>query len=141
MQRTLNSAQKTTQLLVRINGTLPNISILGDEQKSERAAEIKRNKTIANTSCSVFSTSVADSSTNENFHLLVDVGEGVAESLEKSRTDITSQSKIISDIPNAVLITDFHHDQIKDLPKLFNKVMVGSDKFGVYCTKAVVIKL
>ena len=80
-------------------------------------------------------------STNENFHLLVDVGEGVAESLEKSRTDITSQSKIISDIPNAVLITDFHHDQIKDLPKLFNKVMVGSDKFGVYCTKAVVIKL
>ena len=37
MQRTLNSAQKTTQLLVRINGTLPNISILGDQQKSERA--------------------------------------------------------------------------------------------------------
>jgi hypothetical protein len=82
MQRTLNSAQKTTQLLVRINGTLPNISILGDEQKSERAAEIKRKKIIANTSCSVFSTgSVADISTNENFHLLVDVGEGVVESL------------------------------------------------------------
>jgi len=71
------------------------------------------------------------------------VGEGVVESLEKSGTDVTSvQFKIIiSDIPNAVLITDFHHDQIKDLPKLFNKVMVGSDKFGVYCTKAVVIKL
>ncbi|MGC2684240.1 MAG: MBL fold metallo-hydrolase [Candidatus Nitrosopolaris sp.] len=134
MQRTLNSAQKTTQLLVRINGTLPNISILGDQQKSERAAEVKRNKTIANTSCSVFST---DSSTNENFHLLVDVGEGVVESLEKSGTDVTSvQFKIIiSDIPNALLITNSHHDQIKDLPKLFNKVMVGSDKFGVYCTK------
>ena len=56
MQRTLNSAQKTTQLLVRINGTLPNISILGNQQKSERAAEVTRNKTIANTSCSVFST-------------------------------------------------------------------------------------
>jgi hypothetical protein len=76
--------------LARINGTLPNISILGDEQKTERAAEIKRNKTIANTSCSVFST---DSSTNENIHLLVDVDEGVVESLEKDGTDITSQSK------------------------------------------------
>ena len=62
MQRTLNSAENTTQLSVRINGTLPNISTLGDEQKSERVAEIKRNKIIANTSCSVFST---DSSTNE----------------------------------------------------------------------------
>ena len=74
MQETLNSAQKTTQLLVRINGTLPNISIL-DQQKSERAAEIKRNKVFTNA--------------NENFHLLVDVDEGVVESLEKGRIDIT----------------------------------------------------
>ncbi len=44
----------------------------------------------------------------------MDVGEGVAESLEKSGTDVTYQSKIISDIPNAVLITDSHDDQIKD---------------------------
>ena len=86
-QRTLNSAEKTTQLSVRINGTLPNISTLGDGQKSQRVAEIKRNKIIANTSCSVFST---DSSTNENFHLLVDVGEGVVESLEKGGIDVTS---------------------------------------------------
>ncbi|HET7391240.1 MAG TPA: hypothetical protein VFJ51_10485 [Nitrososphaeraceae archaeon] len=94
MQRTLNSAEKTTQLSVRINGTLPNISTLGDEQKSERAKEIKRNKIIANTSCSVFSTgSVSDSSTNENFHLLVNVCEGVAQSQEKNGTDITSQLK------------------------------------------------
>ena len=64
------------------------------------------------------------------------MGEGVVESLEKSGTDVNSvQSKIIiSDIPNALLITNSHHDQIKDHPKLFNKVMVGSDKFGVYCT-------
>lgn len=91
MERTL--AEKSTQLLARINGALPDISTLGDEQKTERAAEIKRNKVFANTSCSVFSTSVADSSTNENFRLLVDVGEGVAKSLEKNGTDITSQSK------------------------------------------------
>ena len=36
MQRTLNSVEKTTQLLVRFNGTLPNVSTVGDEQKSER---------------------------------------------------------------------------------------------------------
>ena len=62
--------------------------------------------------------SALDSNTDENFHLLVDVGEGVVESLEKSGTDVTSvQSKIIiSDIPNAVLITHSHDDQIKDLP-------------------------
>ena len=65
------------------------------------------------------------------------MGEGVVESLEKSGTDVTSaQSKIIiSDIPNAVLITHSHDDQIKDLPKLFNKVVDGSDKVSVYCTK------
>jgi phosphoribosyl 1,2-cyclic phosphodiesterase len=113
---------------------------MDDEQKSERAAEIKRKEIIANTSCSIFSTSppAADSSgANTNFHLLVDVGEGVVESLEKSGTDVTSaQSKIIiSDIPNAVLITHSHDDQIKDLPKLFNKVVDGSDKVSVYCTK------
>ncbi|MGC1928698.1 MAG: hypothetical protein WA667_06955 [Candidatus Nitrosopolaris sp.] len=60
--------------------------------------------------------------------------EGVVESLETG-TDVTSQSKIIADIPNAVLITDSHDDQIEDIPKLFNKVVDGSDKFGVYCTK------
>ena len=48
MQRTLNSAEKPTQLLVRINGTLPNIHTLGDEQKTERVAEIKLNKAFAN---------------------------------------------------------------------------------------------
>ena len=57
MQRTLTTPEKTTQLLVRINGTLPNISTMDDEQKSERAAEIKRKEIIANTSCSIFSTS------------------------------------------------------------------------------------
>jgi len=112
---------------------------MDDEQKSERAAEIKRKEIIANTSCSIFSTSPAadNSGANTNFHLLVDVGEGVVESLEKSGTDVTSaQSKItISDIPNAVLITHSHDDQVKDLPKLFNKVVDGSDKVSVYCTK------
>jgi hypothetical protein len=43
MQRTL--AEQTTQLLARINGTSPNIFILGDEQKTER---VGLNKVFAN---------------------------------------------------------------------------------------------
>ena len=107
--------------MVRINGTLPNISKIDHEQKSERAVEIKRKQIIANTSCSVFSTSPAaanSSSANTNFHLLIDVGEGVVGSLEKSGIDLTSvKSKIIkSDIPNAVLITDLMRIRQKTFP-------------------------
>ena len=38
-------AEQTTQLLARINGTSPNIFILGDEQKTER---VGLNKVFAN---------------------------------------------------------------------------------------------
>ena len=41
-------------IFVRINGTLPDISTLGSEEKSERAAEIKRQGISTNTSCSIF---------------------------------------------------------------------------------------
>jgi hypothetical protein len=53
MQGTFNSAEKTTQLLAKINGTLPNIFILGDEQKTERVAEIKLNKVFASTAIGI----------------------------------------------------------------------------------------
>jgi hypothetical protein len=43
-----------SQAIVRINGVLPDISILGDAEKSERAAEVKRTGMTANTSCSIF---------------------------------------------------------------------------------------
>jgi phosphoribosyl 1,2-cyclic phosphodiesterase len=142
MSSTVTTAEKNAQLLlVRINGTIPDISTIGEERKSERAAEIKQKEIIANTSCSVFSTpsSTADSSrANESFHLLVDVGEGVVGGLENMRNYVGSaQSKVIlSEVPDAVLITHSHDDQIKDLPKLFNKVGDVSDKkLTVYCTK------
>jgi hypothetical protein len=84
-----------SQAIVRINGVLPDISILGDAEKSERAAEVKRTGMTANTSCSILlrdkknttttTTTTSSSTTNNNkvFHLLVDVGEGVVKSLEK----------------------------------------------------------
>ena len=33
---------KKSQLLVRINGTMPDLTTIGDEEKSERASEVKR---------------------------------------------------------------------------------------------------
>jgi len=125
-------AMEKSQLLVRINGTLPDLSTIGDVEKSERAAEVKRMELAANTSCSLF-TEVAK---NEIFHLLIDVGEGVVASLEKGMTDIASRWSIakLSIIPSAILITHSHDDHIKELPILLNKLN-GSDKLNIYCTK------
>jgi len=125
-------AKENSLLLVRINGTLPDLSTIGDVEKSERAAEVKRMELAANTSCSLF-TEVAK---NEIFHLLIDVGEGVVASLEKGMTDIASRWSIarLSSIPSAILITHSHDDHIKELPILLNKLS-NSDKLNIYCTK------
>ena len=110
-------------LLVRINGTLPDLSTIGDVEKSERAAEVKRMEIAANTSCSVFT----DGAKNEMFHLLIDVGEGVVASIEKGMADIASGRSIarLSSIPNAILITHSHDDH----------KLSGSNKLNIYCTK------
>ncbi len=73
------SSDKNIQLMVRINGTLPDITTLGSEGLSERAAEVKNQDIISNTSCSIFS----KSETNQIFHILVDVGQGIVQSIEK----------------------------------------------------------
>ena len=39
----------TSKTLVRINGVMPDISTLGNSEKSERAAEVKRANMTANT--------------------------------------------------------------------------------------------
>ena len=129
--------ENMSQLVVRINGTLPDLSIMGDEEKSERAAEVKRMEIAANTSCSVFTLNPPpDGSKNEMFHLLIDIGEGVVASLDKGMADIASGWQVakLSSIPNAILVTHSHDDHIKDLPVLLNK-LEGSDKLNIYCTK------
>jgi hypothetical protein len=58
-------------LIVRINGTLPDLSIMGDEEKSERAAEVKKMELAANTSCSVFSINPSTGANDQVFPLFI----------------------------------------------------------------------
>jgi phosphoribosyl 1,2-cyclic phosphodiesterase len=119
------------QLIVRINGTLPDISTLGSEEKSERAAEVKRQGIGTNTSCSLFAKIETD---QKIFHMLVDIGQGIVKSIEKGTSDLGFKSS--SFIPDALLITHSHDDHIKELPILINKVDDdnSSKNLKIFCT-------
>ena len=120
------------QLLVRINGTLPDISTIGSVEESERAAEVKQKGISTNTSCSLF----AADKTDKIFHVLVDVGQGIVKSVEKSISELgfSSSTLSLSSTPDAVLITHSHDDHIKELPLLINKVDNESSKLKIFCT-------
>ena len=134
-----------TPSVVRINGVLPDLSTLGDKEKSERAAEVEQTGMSTNTSCSIF---VIDNTTEGNqeiLHLLIDAGEGVAKSIEKidpsySHNVDNINFKFLKDpvvnIPNAVLVTHSHNDHIKDLPLIAAKYYERkSEALKVFCTR------
>jgi phosphoribosyl 1,2-cyclic phosphodiesterase len=135
----------TSKTLVRINGVMPDISTLGNSEKSERAAEVKRANMTANTSCSVLVSYGTTSSNIQVFHLLVDVGEGIIQSLEK--TDVSSypdfsgatkksSTGTTTNIPDAILLTHSHNDHVKELPLIISKYSDQESKtLNVYCTK------
>ena len=83
------------QLMVRINGTLPDISALDSEEKSERGAEVKRQATNTNTSCSVFAKIETE---QKMFHLLIGTGQGTVKSIEKGASELglKSSSRILA---------------------------------------------
>jgi phosphoribosyl 1,2-cyclic phosphodiesterase len=133
-----------SEAIVRINGVLPDLSTLGDKQKSERAAEVERSGMTANTSCSVFASVDAARASGEMFHLLIDVGKGVLKSLEKmdlSSADISGPisnffKSSSANVPDAVLVTHSHDDHIKELPSVSAKYSERkSGTLKVYCTR------
>src|ERR1043166_3183258 len=128
-----SSAKKIIEghLIVRINGTLPDISTLGSEEKSERAAEVKRQGISTNTSCSLFARIETD---QKMFHVLVDIGQGIVKSIEKGPSELGFNSTSAN--PDAVLITHSHDDHIKELPVLVNKVNDNESRkhLKIFCT-------
>jgi phosphoribosyl 1,2-cyclic phosphodiesterase len=119
------------QLLLRINGTLPDITTLGNVDKSERAAEVKQQGISTNTSCSLFA---AVSGTNQVFHMLIDIGQGIVKSIEKGISELGFDSLSSSPtIPDAVLVTHSHDDHIRELPLLIDKTN-SSKSLNIYCT-------
>jgi phosphoribosyl 1,2-cyclic phosphodiesterase len=118
-------------IFVRINGTLPDISTLGSEEKSERAAEIKRQGISTNTSCSIYAQIERD---RKMFHLLVDIGQGIIKSIEQGASELA----LSTFIPNALLITHSHDDHIKEIAMLVNKVNENIDSRAenlmIFCT-------
>jgi phosphoribosyl 1,2-cyclic phosphodiesterase len=131
-----NKPLSSDRLLIRVNGTLPDIESLGSTEKSERAAEIKQYGINTNTSCSLFTS--ASEETGQTFHILVDVGHGIVQSIQKGISDLgfnnlhSSASSFI--IPDAVLITHSHEDHIAELPLLADEAIGSSKHLNVYCT-------
>jgi phosphoribosyl 1,2-cyclic phosphodiesterase len=138
-----NKPLSSDQVLIRINGTLPEIETLGSAEKSERAAEIEQCGINTNTSCSLFA--CTNQETGQTYHMLVDVGHGIVQSIQKGISErgfnnlrslsvpsSSSPSSII--VPDAVLVTHSHEDHIAELPLLADKAIGGSKHLNVYCT-------
>ena len=136
-----NKPLSSDQLLIRINGTLPDIESLGNAEKSERGAEIKQYGINTNTSCSLIAS--ANEEPAQIFHMLIDIGHGIVQSIQKGISDLgfnnltassstSSPSSII--VPDAVLVTHSHEDHIAELPLLADKAIGSSKHLNVYCT-------
>jgi phosphoribosyl 1,2-cyclic phosphodiesterase len=138
-----NKPLSSDQVLIRINGTLPEIETLGSAEKSERAAEIEQCGINTNTSCSLFA--CTNQETGQTYHMLVDVGHRIVQSIQKGISDLgfnnlqsssvsssSSPSSII--VPDAVLVTHSHEDHIAELPLLADKAIGSSKHLNVYCT-------
>ena len=75
-----------SDMIVRINGVLPEVSEIGSPDISKRAAEVFQSKVKVNTSCSLFA--YKNSEKKSYFHILLDVGEGVVKSLKRGYSQI-----------------------------------------------------
>ena len=76
------------EVIVRINGVIPDKSRLGTQEISERYAEIVQSRSDANTSCSIIIQETKQNTFDSDFHILFDLGEGVISSVEKGLSDL-----------------------------------------------------
>jgi len=84
---TANQEKEKQQVIVRINGVLPDITRTGTQERSERAGEAMRTGKYANTSCSIFAKSF-DKGKTITYHLLFDIGEGITRSVETGISEL-----------------------------------------------------
>jgi hypothetical protein len=126
------------QILVRINGVLPSPRALGDEGRSERAAEVMRSGKFASTSCSIIKTSKENGS-ERTLHILVDPAAGAFESVKNGLSEIGITKA--SPIPDVILVTNTRDDRIKDLLAIVAEATSLSSKLKVICTKECIDKI
>lgn len=101
-------SNKDLGLSIRINGTLSPVLELG-----------KQSGANANTSCSLFDIQEKSEDQKNIFHLLIDCGSGVVESIKKGSTQ---QDFIENIVPDAMLVTHGHRDHIDDVPVLLSEL-------------------
>lgn len=126
------------QITVRFNGVLPNINELeGKGESSARALEVKQHNFKSNTSCSIY---LKDDETHSFHHILVDIGNGVVQSMERGFSSLNAGSSSLSSLssdsflPEVLLITNSRDDRIADLPTLIEKITHSSKNLQIYCT-------
>lgn len=109
-------------LYIRINGILSPALQLG-----------KQSGASANTSCSIFEIQEEGENHKNIFHLLIDCGNGVVESIKNGSTQ---HGFIDNIVPDAMLITHGHKDHIDDVPVLLSEVERKSHEpgFKIYAT-------
>ncbi|MGH9950159.1 MAG: MBL fold metallo-hydrolase [Nitrososphaeraceae archaeon] len=83
-----NNQPSQKEVIVRINGVLPDKRRLGNQEKSERYAEIVQSKMETNTSCSIIIRDTKQNTQYAEFHIIFDLGEGVIRSVEKGLSDL-----------------------------------------------------
>lgn len=86
--KNINNRSSQKEVIVRFNGVLPDKSRLGNQETSERYAEIVKSGQETNTSCSIIIRDSKQGSPDSGFHILFDLGEGVISSVEKGLSEL-----------------------------------------------------